>query len=186
VKRTDEPRAYGDLANLVTTTRLELTLSQADLATRLGTSVSAVSRLESGQHRPNLETLERLGRAFGRIVVVGFEDVTGRRELVTLDDRDAHPTWESVPGYDLVSTGLLDLKEGRGSADAALVRSASRRLTALGFVVPAWPTSSPPYDLYSLVVAQVGEGRAHGRYNALRRRLASFLRSARLVDAPAS
>lgn len=92
VKTTDERRAYRGLADLVTTTRLEQKLSQADLAAQLGTSVSAVSRLESGQHRPNLETLERLGRVFGRIVVVGFEDGTGQRELVTLNERHAQPS----------------------------------------------------------------------------------------------
>jgi len=32
--------------------------------------------------------------------------------------------------------------------------------------------------LYALIAAEVGEGRAHSRYNALRRRLAKFLRAA--------
>ncbi len=49
----------------------------------MGTSVSAISRLESGQHRPNIETLEKLGQAFGEQFVLGFEDSTGTRELVT-------------------------------------------------------------------------------------------------------
>jgi len=47
----------------------------------MGTSVPAVSRLESGQHRPGLATLEKLARAFRERVVVGFEDETGTSEL---------------------------------------------------------------------------------------------------------
>jgi transcriptional regulator with XRE-family HTH domain len=46
------------------------------------TSVPAISRLESGQHRPNVETLERLGEAFGERLVLGFEDAEGVRELI--------------------------------------------------------------------------------------------------------
>ncbi|MDP9222726.1 MAG: type II toxin-antitoxin system VapC family toxin [Actinomycetota bacterium] len=93
--------------------------------------------------------------------------------------------WPSVPGYELVPAGLLDLKEGRSTVQAALVRSASKRLAALGFDVPAWPATNAP-DLYQLVVEEVGEGRAHSRYNALRRRLASFLRTAKPTDAKVS
>jgi transcriptional regulator with XRE-family HTH domain len=48
------------------------------------TSVPAISRIESGQHRPNLETLEKLGRAFGERVVFGFEDDAGERELAAV------------------------------------------------------------------------------------------------------
>lgn len=66
--------------------RIEEDLSQAQLAARLGTSVSAVSRLESGQHRPNVETLERLGRAFGKRLIIGFESQSGERELVSIGD----------------------------------------------------------------------------------------------------
>ena len=54
------------------------------LAERMGTSISAISRLESGQHRPNVETLEKLGHAFGEQFVLGFEDSTGTRDLATV------------------------------------------------------------------------------------------------------
>ena len=57
---------------------------QHELAERMGTSISAISRLESGQHRPNVETLEKLGRAFGERFVFGFEDPVGERELATI------------------------------------------------------------------------------------------------------
>jgi transcriptional regulator with XRE-family HTH domain len=61
--------------------RIRYGLTQAKLAERMGTSIAAISRLESGQHRPNVETLEKLGRAFGEQFVFGFEDSTGVREL---------------------------------------------------------------------------------------------------------
>lgn len=62
--------------------RIRYGLTQEVLASRMGTSVPAISRLESGQHRPNVETLERLGEAFGERLVLGFEDSDGVRELV--------------------------------------------------------------------------------------------------------
>ena len=46
-------------------TRLRAGLTQAELARRVGTTQSAISRLESGRVRPSLETLERLAKACG-------------------------------------------------------------------------------------------------------------------------
>lgn len=71
------------LARLVIARRIKYGLTQEQLAERMGTSVSAISRLESGRHRPNVETLERLGRAFGERLVYGFESENGERELVS-------------------------------------------------------------------------------------------------------
>ena len=64
--------------------RIRYGVTQEQLAERMGTSVSAISRLESGQHRPNVETLEKLGQAFGEQFVMGFEDSTGARELASV------------------------------------------------------------------------------------------------------
>lgn len=75
---------YEQLARLVIERRVREGISQSQLAMRIGTSVSAISRLESGQHRPNVETLERLARAFDEQLVVGFEANAGERELVTV------------------------------------------------------------------------------------------------------
>jgi transcriptional regulator with XRE-family HTH domain len=68
---------------MVIARRIRYGLTQAQLAERMGTSVPAISRLESGQHRPNLETLEKLGHAFGEQFVFGFEDPSGTRELAS-------------------------------------------------------------------------------------------------------
>jgi ribosome-binding protein aMBF1 (putative translation factor) len=86
--RSDEYRAeqerlapYEAIARMVIARRIRYALTQERLAERMGTSVSAISRLESGQHRPNVETLEKLGQAFGERLVLGFEDDAGQREL---------------------------------------------------------------------------------------------------------
>ena len=73
-------------------------------------------------------------------------------------------------------------RAGRGTTAALLVASASERLRRLGLHVAGQPETNVAGRLYALVEADVGAGRAHGRYNALRRRLASFLRT---VDATA-
>lgn len=79
----DRLAPFEALARMVIARRIRLGLTQRQLAARMHTSVSAISRLESGQHRPNVETLEKLGRAFGERFVLGFEDASGARELVT-------------------------------------------------------------------------------------------------------
>jgi transcriptional regulator with XRE-family HTH domain len=58
--------------------RGELGLTQEQLAERMGTSHSAISRIESGQHRTSVATLERLAAALEVRFVMGFE--TGPRE----------------------------------------------------------------------------------------------------------
>jgi len=45
--------------------RLRAGLSQTELATRMGTSQSAVARLESGQSLPSTKTLLRYAKATG-------------------------------------------------------------------------------------------------------------------------
>lgn len=75
---------YEALARMVIARRIRYSLTQEQLADRMGTSISAISRLESGQHRPNVETLEKLGNAFGERFVFGFEDESGERELAAV------------------------------------------------------------------------------------------------------
>jgi DNA-binding XRE family transcriptional regulator len=70
-------------ARLVIRYRIENQLTQEELANAMGTSSSAISRLESGNHQPNLETLRTFGRVAGLgSLLVGFEDEAGHRELV--------------------------------------------------------------------------------------------------------
>lgn len=83
--------------------------------------------------------------------------------------------YEALPGWELVGPGLADLAAGRHTVPSALVALASGRLLALEIAVPVRDRVGSPEALYVLVVAEVGERRAHARYNALRRRLTSFI-----------
>jgi len=78
---------YEGIARFVILRRGELALTQEQLAERMGTSHSAISRIESGQHRVSVSTLERLAEALDVRFVMGFE--TGPadapvRELVSI------------------------------------------------------------------------------------------------------
>jgi hypothetical protein len=85
---------------------------------------------------------------------------------------------DAIPGADLIRAGLADLAAGRETIESLLVIQARHRLLALGFDVPDIHLSQPEARMYELVERQVGPRHAHARYNALRRRLDSFLRSA--------
>lgn len=78
---------YEELARIVIMRRATLGLTQAELAARMGTTASAISRIESGQHATSAQTLKKLGDAFGGRAVVGFEFGSAKRperELVAL------------------------------------------------------------------------------------------------------
>lgn len=78
---------YEEFARIVIARRAALGLTQAELAVRMGTTASVVSRIESGQHATNPPTLKKLADAFGVRAVFGFETgsiVKTERELITL------------------------------------------------------------------------------------------------------
>ena len=52
--------------------------ASAELAERLGTTQSAVARLEAGNVSPSLPTLDKLADAVGVELVVGFVDLDDR------------------------------------------------------------------------------------------------------------
>lgn len=53
-------------------------LSQRELAERLGTTQSAVARLEAGNVSPSLPTLDKVAEALGVELVVSFVDLADR------------------------------------------------------------------------------------------------------------
>lgn len=87
-------------------------------------------------------------------------------------------TADSLPGPELVATGLADLAAGHETIEGLLVLQASDRLRRLGDHVPAITIDRPEARMYALIEQDVGPRRAHGRYNVLRRRLVSLIRSA--------
>ena len=63
-----------DPSEIVRTARLGVGLTQAQLAERIGTTQSAISRLESGRILPSLATLERVAKACGSALELHLVD----------------------------------------------------------------------------------------------------------------
>lgn len=86
---------------------------------------------------------------------------------------------DRLPGGDLVAKGLRDLAAGVESEEALLTAIGAARLRGAGIDVPpdADAIAFPEHRLYAALEAR-HEGAAHGRYNALIRRLVSFERAA--------
>jgi len=64
---------FEQVARLLIRHRMDHGLSQTQLAERTGISHSVVSRIETGQHRTNLETLGKMALALGRRLIISFE-----------------------------------------------------------------------------------------------------------------
>ena len=64
---------YEQLARIIIRHRMALGLTQEQLAAKVGTSNTAISRLESGRHSTKPETLSRIAAAMGLRFVMGFE-----------------------------------------------------------------------------------------------------------------
>ena len=82
-ERRHEPRLPGfkemaerrrALAGELTRRRVDLGLTQTEVAARMGTSQSAVARLEAGQLDVRMSTLERYAAAVGHVVSWRLED----------------------------------------------------------------------------------------------------------------
>ena len=61
---------FAQIAERVANRRKELDLSQAELAELVGTTQSAIARLESGGRPPRIDTLQRLAAALDCDLVV--------------------------------------------------------------------------------------------------------------------
>ena len=78
---------FEKLARIVIFRRAELGLTQAELAARMRTTASVISRIESGQHATSVRTIKRLAEALDARAVIGFEfgsDCGAKHELVAL------------------------------------------------------------------------------------------------------
>ena len=65
--------AFG-IASAIYERRAALGLSQEDLARRIGTTGSVISRIESGRHTASISSLQRIAAALDTHLVVRFED----------------------------------------------------------------------------------------------------------------
>jgi hypothetical protein len=87
---------------------------------------------------------------------------------------------DSLPGEDLVSTGVLDLQSERETIPALLVAIGAPKLRKLGLSLPATLPLNPEHRLYDLLSVDEPDT-AHSRYNALIRKLVSFQRAMECV-----
>ena len=65
------------LTTALTTRRVQLGLTQTEVAARMGTSQSAVARLEAGHLDVRMSTIERYAAAVGHVVSWRLEDDRG-------------------------------------------------------------------------------------------------------------
>ena len=65
------------LATALIGARTTAGLTQAELAARMGTTQSAVARMEGGKGRPSTTTLAKVAKATGTRLRVSFEAVAG-------------------------------------------------------------------------------------------------------------
>lgn len=62
-----------EIINQIIKARMEQNLSQADLAERVGTKQSNISRLENGNANPSLQFLKKLAKGLGKELHVQFK-----------------------------------------------------------------------------------------------------------------
>ena len=76
----DEERANADIARMVFELRQKAGLTQRELAARVGTTASVISRLEDADYRGHsLAMLRRIGAALGKRVRIDFVPARPRR-----------------------------------------------------------------------------------------------------------
>src|SRR5690349_10963394 len=85
---------------------------------------------------------------------------------------------QGLPGADIVIQGLLDLESDARTESALAVSLIRRQLSDFGIEVPFGPEIEPPIEhrLYELL-EDLYCSDAYSRYNAIRRRIASFVHS---------
>ena len=69
----DELKVLYDIKREIIKLRIEQGLSQKELADRIKTKQSAISRLESGEYNPSLEFLSKVANALGKELHISFQ-----------------------------------------------------------------------------------------------------------------
>ena len=68
----DKLKILYDIKREIIKLRLDQGLSQKELADKVGTKQSAISRLESGEYNPSVEFLSKVANALGKELEVKF------------------------------------------------------------------------------------------------------------------
>ena len=64
---------FEEIAREVIRLRMDSGLTQEEFARRMGTTKSAISRLESGHHAPSVKTLSNIATAFQKTLSISFQ-----------------------------------------------------------------------------------------------------------------
>ena len=72
-KEYDDLQVIYDIKREIIRLRLSQGLSQKDLAQKVGTRQSAISRLESGEYNPSVEFLSKVAHALGKNISISFK-----------------------------------------------------------------------------------------------------------------
>ena len=65
-----------DCAVLIKGLRIDLGLTQQELANKCGMKQEEIARIESANHYPTIKTLEKIAKSVGRKLVMSFEPIT--------------------------------------------------------------------------------------------------------------
>lgn len=69
----DDLKVLYDIKREIIRLRLEQGLSQKELADKMNTKQSAISRLESGEYNPSIEFLAKIANALGKELQISFQ-----------------------------------------------------------------------------------------------------------------
>ena len=86
----DDEASISEFQDLAYRLRTESSLTQAELADRMGTTQSAIARMEGGGTQPTLETLGRLAAAIGQDLVIAVGKELGKNRWIAELARDGH------------------------------------------------------------------------------------------------
>jgi len=68
----EESEAEFEITKALIQARIDLGLTQKQLADKIGTQQPSISRLESGDYNPSLEFLKKVAQGLGKKLVIGF------------------------------------------------------------------------------------------------------------------
>ncbi len=86
-ERVNDARLRADLAQFVYDLRSQAGITQTQLARRMGTTQSAIARLEGGGMNPSAELLHKLGNALAvRLMLTADSDADFQSSSVTISE----------------------------------------------------------------------------------------------------
>jgi hypothetical protein len=91
--------------------------------------------------------------------------------------KQALDRWVTLPGYEIVESGVRDLQRHQPSVEALMVALCAARIRAVGIDLPDDLPDDPVKAVHDDLERELGDD-AHRRYNALKDRMVSFLNAA--------